>query len=1032
MPNLAQPSQQIVLSRFGGLYTEADPRDLPMGASPRNQDVDFLIGAIGPRPGLAPAIQNFSPLLPTPGAEFEYVKSAIVAASGLPPINAKLTLAQSSDGILWQEFFDNPGILNVFYNQIINHARALSDNVDYVEFIGLSNLVQGNDQPRTFDGQFLDRVSQVGPGAGPVVASGAIGNVAIDSITQFPPRAISNTGTNQTLASVLVVPFVPEEFPPGGLFTIVGVTDPIFDSTNNLVNSIGNASNPNQIIYTPNPQPFADSSGGTAQSQIATVTTATDHNLMAGQAVIISGLTSAMGYDGTWIVFSTPTPTTFTFNAPDIIGDVSGASGVVGVAAGGLAAGPRYAIVMFVMRNGYITPASPPVGFTTFASDTFLSFTNIPIGPPACIGRIIAVTPANAGIGGPYYYIPNGSGVFTPTVIDDNTTTSLYDPSFSDAVLTAGIDVTTVGNNHLQMREVGEFVKPVLYAGRVFYQGERVKVDNLYNLTFDGGTQSPPVSPPIATICGWTKQTGFEAWIDLIVSPIYGNSLAITNLGGTTLNPQPILVSAMSATLSQFNINTDPFGVPTIRPNTTYSVRFTAWASYGGAVGGASVRPALVEHDSGTILGPLLPTLTQFPTEFVGHYFISPDDPPPTLDLMILPANVPPGETVYIDRIEIFPDENPVYANQLGASYLDNFQAVDSQTGAIDVSLLSTDPITNQFKFINTLYATTQGITVSTNDVAGEEPSGWGVNEVSNTVGCLGPLASDVGEEYVLVADRKGAYVFDGGNHVKFSQEIQQIWEQIYWPSANTTWIKNDIRQQRILIGVPMVLPNAYFPDATPDTAPSTPNIILCCSVLGLGSGSEIAGSPGVHVSAFTGQLLSKDMSRKWTGWFIKSPMANWINRPNGSEEIWFASAGTGNNAGTAQIYRLDSQMTNDDGAPILMDYFTYGFGDEATTQQLNLGQVRKSYQYTSITVEGSGGMIITTYPETLGTLYESSQPPFTLVKPAMDDLNAPLNETCNRLFIEFSTDREVNSVFNLRRMVLSCVSDPRIPVSGR
>ena len=212
------------------------------------------------------------------------------------------------------------------------------------------------------------------------------------------------------------------------------------------------------------------------KASLPPLTSVMPHGLMAGQSFAISGTGTA--YDGSWTVFQVISPTELTFNASSIVGTYAPSvpMGVIGTSVGPIAQGTRYVICMFVMRNGYITPASPPVPFITQATDTYLAFSQIPIGPPECIGRILAITPANAGIGGPYYYVATASGVSNPTVINDNVTTSLLDQTFSDAVLTAGINVTEVGNNVLQQREIGEFVKPVLYAGRVFYMGERVKV----------------------------------------------------------------------------------------------------------------------------------------------------------------------------------------------------------------------------------------------------------------------------------------------------------------------------------------------------------------------------------------------------------------------------------------------------------------------------------------------------------------------------------------------------------------------------
>ena len=45
------PGQPVVLDSFGGIVTTARPEDLPEGASPRNNDVDFVVGRFIQRPG---------------------------------------------------------------------------------------------------------------------------------------------------------------------------------------------------------------------------------------------------------------------------------------------------------------------------------------------------------------------------------------------------------------------------------------------------------------------------------------------------------------------------------------------------------------------------------------------------------------------------------------------------------------------------------------------------------------------------------------------------------------------------------------------------------------------------------------------------------------------------------------------------------------------------------------------------------------------------------------------------------------------
>ena len=57
------PSQSsknsVTLEVFGGTITAAKDHDIPEGGSPRNQDVDFMVGTVGTRPGLTSAF-NFA------------------------------------------------------------------------------------------------------------------------------------------------------------------------------------------------------------------------------------------------------------------------------------------------------------------------------------------------------------------------------------------------------------------------------------------------------------------------------------------------------------------------------------------------------------------------------------------------------------------------------------------------------------------------------------------------------------------------------------------------------------------------------------------------------------------------------------------------------------------------------------------------------------------------------------------------------------------------------------------------------------
>ena len=257
----------------------------------------------------------------------------------------------------------------------------------------------------------------------------------------------------------------------------------------------------------------------------------------------------------------------------------TGTGGQVLPVSGDVAPGQRYALLMFLTRSGYLTPASPPVSFYTTGSSHFFQFADMAIGPPNVIARVIAITAANAGVGGPYYYIPADVTVpasigtlgltqtVTKTVVDDNTSTTSPVFTITDEVLLNSVDVTAAGNNRLQVRELGECVKVEQFQGRCFYIGERVKVDQFYNLTFDGGSVS---SKP----AGWTISSSLSTYVSLVTSQVFGESLYITNTSGATINPFGTPAAGIRS-LYQTAYET-PFLSPIILPDTQYSFRVTA------------------------------------------------------------------------------------------------------------------------------------------------------------------------------------------------------------------------------------------------------------------------------------------------------------------------------------------------------------------------------------------------------------------------------------------------------------------------
>jgi hypothetical protein len=145
------------LDIFGGLVTDMQPGDLPLGVSPDCQDVAFAPGSVRTRSGIQPV---FAAIAGNPTVN--YLKTYIT------PAEVERMLALDSSGVLWKE--SAPGVLAQVTGNLPLAARAKSTTLFGREYIAISDGKFGNSMPRQFDDRFLDRVSQEGPGAGPSVA----------------------------------------------------------------------------------------------------------------------------------------------------------------------------------------------------------------------------------------------------------------------------------------------------------------------------------------------------------------------------------------------------------------------------------------------------------------------------------------------------------------------------------------------------------------------------------------------------------------------------------------------------------------------------------------------------------------------------------------------------------------------------------------------------------------------------------------------------------------------------------------------
>jgi len=885
------------LDVFSGLVTDMAPEDLPAGVSPDCGDVAFILGAVKTRPGL---LSLYTPISGNPTVN--YLKTFT------QPNLAQTLLALDSTGTLWGELA--PGALTQIASGIVAGSRAASTTLFGREYIAVSDGKFGIDIPRQYDGTYFDRVSQVGPGAGPT--------------------------------------------------------------------SVADAAAEPALTITP--------SGAVRASNTVTITTATAHGYLVGQTVTIAGVTDST-LDGIYLVATVPSPTTFTYSQSGA--DSPSGSGTATLTPQ-ISAGVHQVAVFFQTRQGYFTQPSPAVSWTA-AGGFRVTVTGIPLalGDVNIAARILAFTPA----GGDSFYYTTGLEGTPNMVIPDNTTTTVT-LDFSDTVLLAG----TLADPLFRRVELGECSGVAGYSSRLFWWGERNKLNNLLNLTFDGGFSGN-------TPLGWTTDPTYGAGGLRDFSTIWGGAYDIIGDGATAVRG----MITQSAAL-------DTNGVPIIEPITGYSVRArvkayppltqgTLHVNLYSASGGinttglqvtAAQVNALASGAFGEFIAVLTAPLTSVPADLVLRVFA---DGTPTLSA---------GFTV--DCIEVFPTAEPFNVSLVRASNTDDPESYDGVSGLLSIAEDNGQAVRAAFVLRGVLYFVKENSMYSTQDDGVNEPADWTVSEVSQTVGTPSVNGVDTGEDWAVIAHRTGLYLFAGGEPVKISQEIQPLWDTINWSVAQTLWVRVDTRAKRIYVGVPI--------------APALqPNRILVLDYRGLSAAGEIGSLGAVHASPYTGRMFAPANSRKWAPWNIVANSASLVERSDGTAQFFL-----GNGAANGKIYELSDAQLSDDGAAISSYYTTYFFPTLDDEQSLQLRSHRKLFAYLTCYVQGAGNLNLTAFP--VNEAYPAVLSPLPLSSPAPKDLEMPINVLAERTAFQVGTN-QAGAWFRLSRFVASLLPDPWSPVRG-
>ncbi len=602
------------------------------------------------------------------------------------------------------------------------------------------------------------------------------------------------------------------------------------------------------------------------------------------------------------------------------IGPAEGPTAADSPASGNVSAGTHECVVVFVTRQGYWTAPSPPVTWTAAGGKKAL-ITNIPTGPANVVQRLLAFTAAGSEN---FYHIPS------TMVVNDNTTTAVT-VDFTDTALLAGESVDYL----FSLIELAEQNGVTNYAERLFWWGERTRMNNWRNLSFDGGWDPAVNGRPL----GWSLDGFFGGGAGReSANVVWGDAFRITADGSGIMRG----LITQSAVL-------DVDGNPLCQNNVGYSVRVRLAQSGNLTQGTLRINAQSVsEGPVGTGLAVAAIDLTTEYQEFTAQLFGPQTSLPIDLMLHVYADDTPSpsGEAFLVDNIEIFPTNTPLEGGLLRASKAFDPESYDGVTGLLEPDMPDGDVLVGAFSLRDRFYLCGYRSLFHTTDDKTNEPSSWEIELDSDEVGISSPRCIGYGDGWVVLAGRTGVYiVWANVQPVKISQEIQPVWDQINWAAQGTMWVMVDNLKKRILVGVPL------------GTATS-PNQILYMDYQGLDTASDIASYHSVRYSNYSGKILTIGDARKWAPWTIAASSAGLIERTDGTRHVFLGSALQNGN-----VYDLLDGQYDDDGAGIPWSYSGHMMPTPQERQQNQLQSGRMLFGYLTGYVEGAGQMSVTAQP---------------------------------------------------------------------
>lgn len=965
MPTPRTGPQDISLSLFSSLVTETAPTDLPEGCSPDNQDVEFSPGSVKSRGCLHKLF----------AAGFGAGVCTNHMAPYLPLTGNPRNLFVDSLGVVHVEDVVKARGQTTVIGQVAAGSLAKSVTHEGKHYFAFHDGLHPLDIPRQFDGTFFDRVSQDGPGAPPTVAeflpaaanlagAGAGAALNIQSITPSDPKVVSyrvpiyQPGTGQQVGwqtytqtiylTITVVTTTPHGLAVGQTVAIAGAAAQ-FNTTGKQVSVVVDLVT-FKLPYN-NTNGAAGGAAGTAtpqapslvrQTNQVTANASAPHGFVPGWKVTIA---IGAGWDGTFIVQTVPSPTTFTYSqvGADALTSAAGTATPVGQ----ITAGVHNLVMMYLTRQGFISKPSNPVTFTASGGKMIVVSQAAP-GPPNVNARIFGLTGAG---GNNYFVIPTvpQSGqqvVGTATVLGDNvSTTAILD--FADNTLFNSEAIDIDGNNLFNQIVLAPCLTVHSFASRLFWAGEVNNIKEFLNMGFEGGSLDG-VNPS-----GWDFSQ--NAGGTLVNSPAdFGLAWKITGDGSANPRGQIQQNAFQNALLNAI-----------VEPNTLYS--FWVWALAQVPNQAGTLIADLFSPTQGVLASARIPvnTVSSVSGGFQKAQFslATPAVIPSDALLRIYATGLTNGQWLVIDENMLVFATEPYNDNVYRVSYSTaagaSPESYDGVTGTLGPES-DPSPIRDAGKLWDALCFVTANELHETRD-NGSEPGDWDVKRRQGKVGGVSPHCMAQGPDWLAWVSQNDSelslviYVA-GGDAQVISQEIQPNFSLINQDAMQTIWCVNDAGAKRIFIGAPI-------------NGALVPNAILPMDYRSLPTATAIAEFGPVHIS-FTGKQIASDRVRKWTVWNLAMNSGAILYRSLQSKKFCVGSGGPG----FGNAYYFDPTYSTDDDYGAMLPYWTTSFFcDHEKEQMLQLGAHRKLYDQIAAFITGVGYLNITPLVDVL-----SNAVPFT------------------------------------------------------